>query len=1509
MSTENRKVLFIVKAVQDGKPTTKGEQKIRDRLGQGSPNLSYDVEVKDENQAKALDVRDKAMVIISALVDEKKVAKEFLSVAVPVIVTGTGLLTEMKMIGRDNAEAYGDKEGQTQIKIVKPCHPLAAGSEGVQGICDSELCLPWVKFKEDKNEGGESELDVVKIAAMDKDETRVLLFGYRSGSRMADGFFAPCKRVHLPFDYKIGETADLKGTGWGYWKFFDATVRWTAGEIGVRQFDEIYKEEWQEIQRRRELQYGKSDDENLTGFNGINAPENLAGLALSGGGIRSATFCLGLLQGLQQLKLLRVFDYCSTVSGGGYVGGWWSAWLSRNGQEPKNENGQEQQPPPTAAAALPAGDDEAARRAAEKARRDAEEAEEMRKRQAVFPEEEEIEPERLNRYRFRAITQKMAEGSLCANRDPIHHLRLFANYLTPRRGALSSDTWRAITIISRNLLMTWLILLPLLGSFILAAQFFFVLQPNSSNKFFDNYWTDYGKELGEFQLYKTIAEPIPDENLRNGIIAAAERQRDKNIGRLRGAHASLLGNRAVVILMALVPFAVLIGLMHIVYMRSNASRPVTLAIKDWLTRDKKEDKDEKDWDAWRGVFTANSFAHFVGGFALALLVFLLLALFFPDVTGLADWVKEVWHAAWDQPRRRYLLILCAVVMTAVWYYTFPWRKLPKVRHREAAYKTKEEWRREVWRNRIVRIHSKLLVGMVLAGVALVFAGYGHEVFDYIWRDPRPKEQFLDYVGKIGGWAAFAGAIAGTIFTALKAAPAGGHDQGEASKSSAVTNFIFAITPLLLIVVLLITLSWLGHEVMGYLRSSKGSMWPLTAISFVGVAVCLFFALFESRWRGDKRVLAFALVLAATAVVTGAASYYPWPQSFSDSQRRWLLRLAAICGWVVIFRLMLRGKRWPDGEGRFEVPILKRFQAKSRPTLVIFTLICLALAGLTVWAVSLLELTQAGLPTFSRSGGLSIFAFAFIILCAFYTLVEMIWGEADNRRSMVVTAAVSAMLMGLLLIGFFNSERARLIYIVLVMLGLALTWVVALGWMSDPNTLSMHGFYRGRIVRAYLGASNPQREKQKSEITESVLGDDLLLSELRNCQRGAPYHLLNTTLNLVGGRDLATAQRSSAMFVLSKLYCGSFRTGFRRSTEYMDGRFSLGTAVAVSGAAVSPGMGAGKTTASLAMLMTLMNVRLGYWAPTPSGEEWDAGQARLWPFYMMREFLSQTSDLSSYCYLTDGGHFDNLGLYSLVERGCRYIVVADAVADPEPCFSDLGSAIRRCRIDFGADIDLDITPFIKESKDNRFARQHYAVGTINYSRKHADKLGWKQGADLTGVVIYIKPSLLKDETSMRADVRQYEIENSGFPQESTVDQWFDEAQFESYRKLGEACAEAAFGKVREFKTATGVKLDAPKQDAMPMSPLKKCPADAPQKFEKALKQLPAITAIANSEPLTPDYVKALFKYLKDYQLPKPATTNGDGKLQDSPMKQTARPVLELDSEHPNGSEQKQEGVTK
>src|ERR1035438_9106467 len=90
-------------------------------------------------------------------------------------------------------------------------------------------------------------------------------------------------------------------------------------EFSPNRFDDVFSAELEEIAKRQQKPNGKEVDR-----------KELAGIALSGGGIRSATSSLGVLQALRSLGVLGVFDYLSTVSGGGFTGSWWSAWTSRN---------------------------------------------------------------------------------------------------------------------------------------------------------------------------------------------------------------------------------------------------------------------------------------------------------------------------------------------------------------------------------------------------------------------------------------------------------------------------------------------------------------------------------------------------------------------------------------------------------------------------------------------------------------------------------------------------------------------------------------------------------------------------------------------------------------------------------------------------------------------------------------------------------------------------------------------------------------------------------------------------------------------------------------------------------------------------------------------------------------------------------------------------------------------------------------------------------------------------
>jgi hypothetical protein len=164
----------------------------------------------------------------------------------------------------------------------------------------------------------------------------------------------------------------------------------------------------------------------------------------------------------------------------------------------------------------------------------------------------------------------------------------------------------------------------------------------------------------------------------------------------------------------------------------------------------------------------------------------------------------------------------------------------------------------------------------------------------------------------------------------------------------------------------------------------------------------------------------------------------------------------------------------------------------------------------------------------------------------------------------------------------------------------------------------------------------------------------------------PLHVVNVALNLVSGEKLAWQQRKAESFTFSPYQSGSIYLGYRPSQEYggADG-VSVGTAVTISGAAASPNMGYHSSPA-LAFLLTLFNIRLGWWLgnPGPVGQKvyrQSHPGSNLSP--MLAEATGRTNDGYDWVYLSDGGHFENLGLYEMVLRRSHYIVLSDAGADP------------------------------------------------------------------------------------------------------------------------------------------------------------------------------------------------------------------------------------------------------
>ena len=372
----------------------------------------------------------------------------------------------------------------------------------------------------------------------------------------------------------------------------------------------------------------------------------------------------------------------------------------------------------------------------------------------------------------------------------------------------------------------------------------------------------------------------------------------------------------------------------------------------------------------------------------------------------------------------------------------------------------------------------------------------------------------------------------------------------------------------------------------------------------------------------------------------------------------------------------------------------------------------------------------------------------------------------------------------------------------------LFWVVImLAWRLDINIFSLHFFYRNRLARCYLGASNSKR--RPNLYTGMTDKDSPLLCDLAGVR---PYPLINCALNIThdpvaGATDrLGWQERKAASFLFSPLHCG-YRLAFgergidafQKTDDFAvkavgrKERLPLAMAITISGAAASPNWGY-HTNAATAFLMTVFNARLGWWLPNPRKPIcWCKDSRSFSGRMLLLELLGLSSDRKDLVYLSDGGHFENLGLYELVRRRCRVIIASDASQDGDYTFEDLGNAVRKCRTDFGVEIDIDPRSIIPDASS--VSACHSAIGLIHYPET-------EERPAAEGLLYYIKPSLTGDES---VDLLQYKSQHQDFPHVSTLDQWFDESQFESYRKLGQHIAQGLIAdEFRPLRHHPGIK---------------------------------------------------------------------------------------------------------
>ncbi len=952
-----------------------------------------------------------------------------------------------------------------------------------------------------------------------------------------------------------------------------------------------------------------------------------AAICLSGGGIRSATFGLGVLQGLARHGLLDKFDYLSTVSGGGYLGSWLSAWIHRN---PRGRDGviEDLRRSPTSA----------------------------------------LDPEP----------------------PPIQHLRQYSNYLSPRFGAFSVDTWTLFATYGRNLLLNWLVLIPLLLAVLAVPRIYVAIVR----------WHD---------------------EARQGALAWA---------------ALGLGGLGLV--------------MAVTYM--GLFRP---SLEEFRKR-----------------------------------------------RGLSDWFPE---------NRRTFLAFCLVpllggaVLVATWWAWLNYYNDGKVNGDEVGDGLR---RLAAHADRVLAIAGTSLDGLGLDDdrvvAAAVFIGLGAGLHGaawlvYSWLLRRWSGAELVAVVGTGALAGFLASIVATKVS--HGAPVVYYPELYACFGATGILIIFLLTASVFIGLIS---RWTDDEDREWFARLGG--WVLIGtVAWSGLSALVIFGPLLLGWL--KTVVSIGTLSSLAALAAGWTA----KTSATAKQREQAGALslvmdhaavvAAPIALVFILIILSLGTSALLAQVVPDLADTDYFQTIQNATVVDTVGFALVMAILGIAAGQFINVNQFSLHGMYRS-----------------RLIRAYLGASRLRRrpnpftgfDPLDNVQMHELRPELLDVGSFVSLGG----LVVALQTPATRAAAAVRDRLDAGTRGMVQAYRaGRPVSAALQQALTDALNEMivagrpllpadvvtappfaASVTESYAGNPtgdqcvrlnraLLEQAFPGTIRPAssppqrPLHVINVALNLVAGRDLARQERKAESFTVSHLHAGSWGLGYRRSSRYGSDRkpfgISLGTAVTISGAAASPNQGY-HSSPVVTFLLALFNVRLGWWLgnPGPAGESTfeQAYPRRIVP-PLVAEALGMTDRDHPYVYLSDGGHFDNLGMYEMALRRCRYIVVSDAGCDPDCSLEDLGGAIRKIRIDFGIPITV-LREFRIYARASRKPGKYCALCTIGYSAV--------DGPGTDGWLIYIKPEVYGREP---VDIYNYAEANPTFPHEPTADQFFTESQFESYRMLG------------------------------------------------------------------------------------------------------------------------------
>jgi Patatin-like phospholipase len=402
-----------------------------------------------------------------------------------------------------------------------------------------------------------------------------------------------------------------------------------------------------------------------------------------------------------------------------------------------------------------------------------------------------------------------------------------------------------------------------------------------------------------------------------------------------------------------------------------------------------------------------------------------------------------------------------------------------------------------------------------------------------------------------------------------------------------------------------------------------------------------------------------------------------------------------------------------------------------------------------------------------------------------------------------------------------------------------------------NLSTLGPFYTSAITRAYLGASN--KERREGDVSpDRRESDDIPWEDYKPWLRGGPLHLINVTLNeTTGGRSQVTQKDRKGLGLAvgpAGLSLGIQHHALQEAPEptrqrlaplnsfhafsgslaqdkpiFRPEALTVGQWVGVSGAAFTTGLGS-RTNLSLSILLGFLNVRLGYWwwtglAPsrrtvTRQGKETPAvsrlDRLRL-AFeaavpvhaHLLGEWFARFPGTASrHWYLSDGGHYENTGLLELIRRQLPLIIGCDNGQDPERKLGDLSNLVAKARVDLG----VEITYLDQAGLDRVLGAKHSpAFGSVEaLVDPKAPALAalaelHYPGQAQPGLLVILKPTL---GSGLPLDLLAYAESNPEFPQQTTMDQFFDETQWEAYRALGQVIVQETIGRHPELFAPTG-----------------------------------------------------------------------------------------------------------